>query len=509
MQKWAIVLSIFTACNGGTLDVDPDTDTPSYPGEDTGDAIDTDEVDEVAPLADRLTSHLSALQDIANAHEGNRSVGTSGYDASVDYVFNTLTDWGLTPTRVPFEVRSYTPTSATLTVPDLPLTEDEEYTLMWYSPGGEAEASVQPVDLVLPPGSNPNTSTSGCDPEDFDGFPEGRIALIQRGSCTYEQKAQNAAAAGASGVIVFNEGQSGRRGLVGGALSADHEGTIPVIFTTFELGERLVDVTDEINLQTVAETIVLTQDNVVATLDADSDTEWVIGAHLDSVPDGPGINDNGTGVAVVLEMARWLSSREVTDSITFAFWGAEEIGLVGSSAYAQALTESQVRQIGGYLNLDMVGSPNAGRFVYAGDRAIAEDAPGTETIKDALTHYFDSEALSWAPTEVGGRSDHAGFVARGIPSGGYFTGAEGSKTEDEADQWGGTANQSYDACYHRACDTFENVNLSALVEMALATEETLRQLVDGIPESNADQHAWSTLKPNLGTTCGGHDKPIE
>lgn len=510
MQNWMLGCILLAACGGGTLAFDPDVEDTDISGEDTGEAMDTDNTDEKPLLQESdLLGHLNALQTIANDHDGNRSVGTSGYDASVEYVYTTLLDWGLTPERHPFEVRRYTPRGATLRVPGLMLTEDEDYTLMWYSPGAETQAPVHAVDLMLPPGSSPNSSTSGCESDDFAEFPEGHIALIQRGSCTYEQKAQNASAAGASGVIIFNEGQSGRRDLVGGALSNRHEGSIPVIFTTFELGEQLVDIPAEISLQTDAETVTLMQDNVVATIAGESDTEWVIGAHLDSVPDGPGINDNGTGVAVVLEMARWLSMQDAKDSITVAFWGAEEIGLVGSTAYAQALSEPDVRQIGGYLNLDMVGSPNAGRFVYAGDRAIADDAPGTEALQDALTHYFDSQELSWASTEVGGRSDHAGFVARGIPSGGYFTGAEGTKTNGEAEQWGGTANQSYDACYHRACDTLENVNVSALVEMALATQETVHQLVDGVPESNADRTPWTEIKPNLGTTCGGHHKPVE
>ena len=383
MQRWVLGVVVLCACGGGALITETDVRDTDASDVDTGDAGDTDAPSNERPWEERLRPHLDALQSIANAHDGNRAVGTSGYAASVDYVFNTLTAWGLTPERVPFEVRRYTPRSATLTVPGLTLIEDEDYTLMWYSPGAEATAPIQAVDLVLPPGSNPNTSPSGCEAEDFDGFEAGRIALIQRGSCTYEQKAGNAAASGASGVIIFNEGQPGRQDLVGGALSSAHMGTIPVIFTTFALGETLRTISEDIDLETDAETVTLMQDNVVATVRGDRDTEWILGAHLDSVPDGPGINDNGTGVAVVLEMAYWLSQHEVKDSVTVAFWGAEEIGLVGSSAYAERLSEDDINQIGGYLNLDMVGSPNAGRFVYAGDRAVAEDAPGTDRTRSS------------------------------------------------------------------------------------------------------------------------------
>ena len=186
MRYW---VSVFTmaACTTGALDVDK-TPQDTSPHEDTGPT----EEPPLDPIDERLMSHLVALQSIADANDGHRSVGSTGYDASTDYVWNTLTEFGLAPERHPFELSDYRPVGATLEVPGIALEEDEDYTLMWYSPGGDTTAALHPVDLMLPPSSTPNTSTSGCEEADFDGFPAGHIALIQRGSCTYEQKAQRA-----------------------------------------------------------------------------------------------------------------------------------------------------------------------------------------------------------------------------------------------------------------------------------------------------------------------------
>ena len=279
--------------------------------------------------------------------------------------------------------------------------------------------------------------------------------------------------------------------MIGGTLSAEHTGTIPVVFTTFAVGEALALTSDSVHLGVDGEVVDLSQDNVTATWEGNTGRQWILGAHLDSVAKGPGINDNGTGVAVILEMARYVTRIQPNDTVTVSFWGAEEIGLVGSAAYVSELDEAELDQIAGYLNLDMVGSPNPGRFLYAGDQAIAEDAPGTEAIATALASWFDDQALHWQPTEVGGRSDHAYFVDRGVPSGGYFTGAEQAMSAAEAEIWGGSAGAAYDPCYHQECDTIDNVNLDALVEMAEATQTTLDLLLTESGESSQ-----STSRPS-------------
>ncbi|TQK52549.1 aminopeptidase S [Streptomyces sp. SLBN-118] len=179
------------------------------------------------------------------------------------------------------------------------------------------------------------------------------------------------------------------------------------------------------------------------------------GSHLDSVSAGPGINDNGSGSAAVLETALAVSRAQFTPQkhLRFGWWGAEELGLVGSKYYVNNLPSAERSKISGYLNFDMIGSPNPGYFVYDDDPAIEK------TFKD----YFAGLSV---PTEIetegDGRSDHAPFKNAGVPVGGLFTGADYTKTAAQAQKWGGTAGQAFDRCYHSSCDTSANINDTAL-----------------------------------------------
>ncbi|GGW91586.1 M28 family metallopeptidase [Streptomyces lomondensis] len=179
------------------------------------------------------------------------------------------------------------------------------------------------------------------------------------------------------------------------------------------------------------------------------------GSHLDSVSSGPGINDNGSGSAAVLETALAVSRAQYKPAkhLRFAWWGAEEIGLVGSRHYVNRLATGDRSRISAYLNFDMVGSPNPGYFVYDDDPAIEK------TFKD----YFGGLGV---PTEIetegDGRSDHAPFKSAGVPVGGLFTGASRAKTAAQAAKWGGTAGQAFDRCYHSSCDTTANIDDTAL-----------------------------------------------
>jgi aminopeptidase S len=181
------------------------------------------------------------------------------------------------------------------------------------------------------------------------------------------------------------------------------------------------------------------------------------GSHLDSVSSGPGINDNGTGSAGVLETALAFAASGQTprNRVRFGFWGAEELGLVGSKYYVNNLPAAERDRIELYLNFDMIGSPNPGYFVY-------NDNPAGNGARDELTGYFTSKSVQTEYVDVQGRSDHAAFRALGIPTAGTFSGAEGIKTSAQASKWGGTAGQAYDPCYHRSCDTISNLNLTSL-----------------------------------------------
>ncbi|MDF3143852.1 MULTISPECIES: M28 family metallopeptidase [unclassified Streptomyces] len=187
------------------------------------------------------------------------------------------------------------------------------------------------------------------------------------------------------------------------------------------------------------------------------DTNQVVmaGSHLDSVSSGPGINDNGSGSAAVLETALAVSRAgyQPTRHLRFAWWGAEELGIVGSRYYVNNLSTTNRAKISGYLNFDMIGSPNPGYFVYDDDPAIEK------TFKD---YYAGLGVATEIETEGDGRSDHAPFKSAGVPVGGLFTGASRTKTAAQAAKWGGTSGQSFDRCYHSSCDTTSNINDTAL-----------------------------------------------
>ena len=314
---------------------------------------------------DGVTEHLRALQDIATANGGTRVSGSPGYTASADYVTRQLEGSGYTVTRQSFEFPFFeqtSPSSFSRVSPD-PRTyaEGTEYAVATYSGSGTAQGTVQAVDVVIPPGAA-NSSTSGCEDADFAGFTRGNIALIQRGTCTFGVKVQNAVEAGAAGVVLFNEGQPGREILLSPTLGAPIAGAVPVVGVSYATGIDLQGDVVRISTTTVSE--VRRTENVIAELRGrTSDNVVMAGAHLDSVAAGPGINDNGSGSAAILEVAQNVAKTKPQNTIRFAWWGAEEYGLLGSNHYVAELSEQQVADIGLYLNFDMVGSPNFVRFV--------------------------------------------------------------------------------------------------------------------------------------------------
>ncbi|KQX59237.1 MULTISPECIES: M28 family metallopeptidase [unclassified Streptomyces] len=196
------------------------------------------------------------------------------------------------------------------------------------------------------------------------------------------------------------------------------------------------------------------------------------GSHLDSVTSGPGINDNGSGSAATLEAALAVSRAQLqpTKHLRFGWWGAEELGLVGSKYYVNNLPSTERAKISGYLNFDMIGSPNPGYFVYDDDPTIEQ------TFKD---YYAGLGIPTEIETEGDGRSDHAPFKNVGIPVGGLFSGADYTKTAAQAQKWGGTSGQAFDRCYHSSCDTTANINDTALDRNADAIAYAIWNLSTG------------------------------
>jgi aminopeptidase S len=214
--------------------------------------------------------------------------------------------------------------------------------------------------------------------------------------------------------------------------------------------------------------------NLVAELaGADPERVVMLGAHLDSGPNGPGINDNGSGVATVLAIAEELPSLGTPPAtIRFAFWDAEETGRHGSTAYVTGLGTDEAGRIVAYINLDIVGSPNFVRFVYSEPAA----APGSAAVTDLFAAHFASAGLAWEPIDLSGKTDHATFTDAGIPTGGLFSGGTEPKTEAQAVAFGGTAGALADPCIHRACDAIGSINDEILDQMADATAHVIATL---------------------------------
>ena len=243
----------------------------------------------------------------------------------------------------------------------------------------------------------------------------------------------------------------------------------------------------------VAETQTGRHDNVV-----------MAGAHLDSVTEGPGINDNGSGSATLLELALQLGSLpKVNNAMRFAWWSAEEFGLVGSNFYVNSLDFEKQLDIALYLNFDMIASPNAGRFVYDGDGSDGLNNPGpfgSAQIESAFTSFLTATDVETEGTPFNGRSDYGGFIAQGIPAGGLFTGAEAVKTQAQADKWGGVAGMAFDACYHQRCDNLGNLDRTVLdsnadaIAFVLGTYAISTEDINGVPPEDASVAAKSAAK---------------
>jgi Zn-dependent M28 family amino/carboxypeptidase len=404
--------------------------------------------------------HQAALQAIADANGGVRAAGTPGYEQSVHYIVGKMTAAGYDVTLNAFPF-SYV--ALPLLLQTAPLAAAYESGNFTGAGNADVTAGVTAVDVNLVP---PRASTSGCEAADFAGFPAGNIALLQRGSCPFATKAVNAQAAGASAVIIFNQGDTpDREALITGTL-APAALTIPVVGASFADGSTLAQPGAAARVRVEAPRQV-TQYNVIAeSREGDANNVVMAGAHLDSVQRGPGINDNGSGSAAILETAIQMRKVKPRNKLRFAWWGAEESGLVGSTAYVAGLSAEDKAKIALYLNFDMVGSPNHVFFIYDGDDSDATGAgpgpAGSAEIEKVFESFFTARAVPFKGTDFSGRSDYGPFIANGIPAGGLFTGAEGVKTADEAATWGGTAGQPYDPCYHLRCDTFANNNDLAL-----------------------------------------------
>ena len=413
-----------------------------------------------AVTEEALVGHLEQLESIAADHDGNRAAGTAGYDASVDYVVSQLESAGFEVTTPEFEFETFEAQTQTLSLAG---TEIPVFALS-YSPTTTAEGITARV-VGAPTGAD------GCEAADYTGLDlAGAVAVVPRGVCPFGVKQTVAAELGAAAAIIVNN-EPGP--LDSGTLGDADTARIPTGGVSQEDGAAVL-AAPEVTLTLVTETETTTSRNIIAqTTTGSTENVVVTGAHLDSVPEGPGINDNGTGTAAVLETALQMGSApEITNAVRFAFWGAEENGLVGSTKYVEGLSDEDKRNIALYLNFDMIGSHNAGYLAYDGDDSDQVGEPagpaGSDAIERTFVERLAEEGVAVDGTDFDGRSDYGPFIEVGIPAGGVFSGADENKTAAQAEKWGGTADQTFDENYHTDQDTLANVDRAALAKNGAA-----------------------------------------
>jgi Zn-dependent M28 family amino/carboxypeptidase len=414
--------------------------------------------------AEGAMRHLRVLQAIARDNDGNRSAGTEGHRLSALYAGTLLKSAGYKVTYQDFDF-TYVKTLAEKLTVLAPDRHEVPVKLMTYTrstPEGGLRAALAQV---------PEDGDTGCQADDFAGGDyTGKIALIRRGGCTFALKQADAAAAGAVGAVIYNNVD----GDLNGTLGDPDAGRIPTGGVSRADGEALAAALRQgevrVNLEIREYQEQRSTPNVIAeTPGGDPHHVVMLGAHLDSVPAGPGIDDDGSGSAALLETALQLAKADRhgrhPNTVRFALWSAEELGLLGSEHYVQALSPQQRDDIALYLNFDMIASPNYGLFVYDGDNSDGVGSgpgpKGSAQLEQHLVSFMASQGHATRGTDFDGRSDYGPFIAAGIPSGGTFTGAEGLKTAQEAKLWGGKAGVAYDPCYHQACDGLDNIDMTA------------------------------------------------
>ncbi|MFJ8166091.1 M28 family metallopeptidase [Streptomyces sp. NPDC096136] len=451
-------------------------------------------------------NHLKVFQSIADYNNGTRVAGSKGHEQSAKYVEGVLRAAGYEVSRHEFDFVYVETVAETLKV-DGANGRDVPLKLMTYTASGPEGGITAPIAVVPVDADGSN----GCDAADFaPGAFTGKIALVKRGGCTFAAKQANAAAAGAVGAVVYNN----TAGALNGTLGDPNAGKVPTGGISQADGERLA-------AEAAAGPVNVTLDvrqfrenrktwNVVAeTKGGDPDNTVFLGAHLDSVAAGPGINDNGSGSAGILQVAQRLAGeqKKIKNKVKFAWWSAEEFGLLGSEAYVASLTPEQKKQIKLYLNFDMIASPNAAYFVYDGDDSDkVGSGPGPEgsaQLEKQITDFLDAQKIPHEGSDFTGRSDYGPFIEAGIPSGGTDTGAEGIKTPAQAAKFGGQAGVAYDVNYHGKGDDITNIDQKALdINVDVIANAVGHYAYDLAPLSQP-----VVSKPTTGSAGGGGLRP--
>jgi Zn-dependent M28 family amino/carboxypeptidase len=412
-----------------------------------------------------LWHHMQAFQRIADDNPGpdgmpSRNSGEPGYKASVHYVARSMKAAGYDVTIQTYKFFYFAYTGLPEFSEVSPTAHTYALSAEW-NPGqstGSTTAPVQPAGGIVIPPTPTSTSSSGCSPADFTGFTPGRIALIQRGACNFGVKVQNAQAAGASGVIIFNEGNPGRTDVVNGSLT-DAAGdrivpTIPVAFTSFGIGDTLYQQATQggtapvmtLDIKAVVNPNALDYNVIADSKGGANNHVVVVDAHLDAIY-GAGMLDNASGSAAILDIAQQMKNVTPRNKLRFIWFGGEELGLLGSSYYIDALSPTDLRHIKYDLDADVLATPN---YVVGVLDPAAPDFFGrtvtsrfpkrvyqpSKVARNQAVDYFNSIGKRhefFSPTGT----DAFNFNAAGIPASGLLTGQDCCKTQHEVDLFGG------------------------------------------------------------------------
>ncbi len=418
-----------------------------------------------------IARHLDAFAEIATNNDGRRAAGTSGYDASTDYVAEQLESLGWQVERNAFDFTFFDEAAPVeLTIGAESWSGPEWLHAMIYSAPGHVSGALQTVGIA---GGQP-TETGGCDEADWSTFSAGNVALVMSGPCLKRDQVLLAQDAGAAAIIGLYP-TWGANEIRRPTLIVPSGIQIPAIVAGLEPATALLAAAEaggSAEIQVEVEMSPANDDNIVAELPGASPEVVMLGAHLDSVLDGPGLNDNASGSAALLAMAGALSQQaQPAQTIRMAFWGAEELGTHGSRAYVDGLAAADREAIQAYVNLDMVASVNPARYVY--DNELAPS--GSDDITQALLDALDELASPGLPVDLGGGSDHAAFEAAGIPSGGVFSGIA-PLADDEAAFFGSQPGVLADPCYHLSCDDRANIDTAS----ALILGSAILSVVEGL-----------------------------
>jgi Zn-dependent M28 family amino/carboxypeptidase len=429
--------------------------------------------------ADGMYAHLRKLQEIADANRGSRAEGTPGYDASVDYVVQVLKDKGFDVQTPEFERLDRTEGgNPTLTVAGRGFHVDQASLLVSTAAGGLNAITLRPQ------------KASGCTVADYGTLSvKNAIAVVADTGCSVGDKQNAAVAKGAVGLLVVST--PGPTGSPVGLFTPGYyqQLTIPVGVIETDADAALRRTIAPVRLVLDNKPVMVKSRNILAqTKTGDTKNVVLAGAHLDSPARSPGINDNGSGVAALLEAASALGAQpRITNAVRFAFWGSES---EGPTKYVRGLARD-LDDVAMYLSVNMIGSPNAGYFTYDGDQSGQPnpDVPlqsvpaGSAGVERTLAGYLNLAGVRPADMPLSRTTDYGPFMATGVAVGGLTAGSSQRKTEVQARLWGGRAGVAFDPNYNTSRDNAGNIDRQALSVMGQALAfavATYAQSVEGV-----------------------------